>query len=265
MPRLPHRAVRFTTIGRRLLLVSMVAGILAGAAPGEASSISLNEVRTWQTATPKSVATSTSTAWTAEVLSTVKARMAPRVDAGVRTILRSYTPYSSAPARFLATAAARDSGGRDWVRVQIAERPNTSSAWVPAAAVHLARTTTRIVVRLGARRLELWRGAERVADYPAGIGRAVTPTPTGTFAVQDTVVTPDADRDAYGRFILTLTAHSDVLRRFGGGDGQIAIHGSGSLGRIGRPSSHGCVIVSDVALANLFRKVTAGTPVIIAR
>lgn len=261
MPRLPHRPVRFTPIARRLLLGAMTVVMLAGAVPGQASPISLHEVRTWQM--PKSVTTSTSTAWTAEVLATVKARVAPRPDAGVRAILRSYTPYSSAPARFLALGAARDHGGRDWVRVQIAKRPNTSSAWVPAAAVRLETTTTRIVVRLDARRLELWRGARRVAASPAGIGRGVTPTPTGTFAVEDTIVTPGADRRTYGRFILTLTAHSNVLRRFNGGDAQIAIHGSGSLGRIGRPSSHGCIIVGDAALATLFRTAESGTPVII--
>ncbi len=263
MPGPPCPVAQFTAIARRLLLVAMAALMLAVAAPGQASPISLNEVRTWQGASAST--TSTSTSWTAEVLTTVKARVAPRRDAGVRTTLRSYTPYSTAPARFLATAAARDHNGRDWVRLQIAERPNTSSAWVPAAAVELQTTTTRIVVRLGARRLELWRGPRRVAEYPAGIGRAVTPTPTGTFAVEDTVATPQADRGTYGRYILTLTAHSDVLTRFNGGDGQIAIHGSGRLGRIGRASSHGCIIVGDAALTALFRVVGAGTPVIVTR
>jgi lipoprotein-anchoring transpeptidase ErfK/SrfK len=237
--------------------------MLAAASPGEASPISLNEVRTWQA--PASIHTPATAAWTAEVLATVKARVAPRPDAPVRTVLRSYTPYSTAPARFLATAAARDAHGRDWVRVQIAERPNTSSAWVPAEAVHLATTTTRIVVRLGNRRLELWRGDRRVMTFPAGIGRAETPTPTGTFAVEDSLVTPTADRGTYGRFIVTLTAHSDVLKRFNGGDGQIAIHGSGSLGRVGRASSHGCVILDDAALAAVFRAVGPGTPVIVTR
>ena len=241
----------------------LAAVVLAAASPGEASPIALNEVRTWQT--PASIHTPASAAWTAEVLSTVKARVAPRPDAPVRTILRSYTPYSTAPSRFLATAAARDARGRDWVRVQIAERPNTSSAWVPAASVHLATTTTRIVVRLASRRLELWRGERRVSTFPAGIGRDVTPTPTGTFAVEDTVVTPTADRATYGRFVVTLTAHSTVLTRFNGGDGQIAIHGSGSLGRVGRASSHGCVILDDAALTTVFRAVEPGTPVIVTR
>jgi lipoprotein-anchoring transpeptidase ErfK/SrfK len=131
--------------------------------------------------------------------------------------------------------------------------------------VHLATTTTRVVVRLDGRRLELWRGAQRVASYPAGIGRAATPTPTGTFAVEDTVVTPRADRGTYGRYIVTLTAHSEVLKRFNGGDGQIAIHGSGSLGRVGRPSSHGCVVLDDAALTAVFRAVGPGTPIIVTR
>ncbi len=263
MPRLPQRAVRLTTILRHLFPAMLAAGMLAAASPGGASPISLNEVRTWQT--PASIRTPVSAAWTAEVLATVKARVAPRPDAAVRTILRSYTPYSTAPARFLATAAARDARGRDWVRVQIAERPNTSSAWVPAESVHLATTTTRIVVRLDSRRLEIWRDERRVSTYPAGIGRAVTPTPTGTFAVEDTVMTPAADRETYGRFVVTLTAHSTVLTRFNGGDGQIAIHGSGSLGRVGRASSHGCIILGDAALTTVFQAVEPGTPVIVTR
>lgn len=132
-------------------------------------------------------------------------------------------------------------------------------------SVHLATTTTRIVVRLDSRRLELWRGEQRVATYPAGIGRTVTPTPTGTFAVEDTVVTRTADRGTYGRFVVTLTAHSNVLKHFNGGDGQIAIHGSGSLGRVGRASSHGCVILGDAALMTVFHAIGAGTPVIVTR
>lgn len=263
MPRTSQRAARVTTVARRLVLLALAAGALSAATPGEASPISLNEVRTW--GSPASVRAPAASAWTAELLSTVKARVAPRPDAQVRTLLRSYTRYSAAPARFLATAAARDAAGRDWIRVQIAERPNTSSAWVPAEAVHLATTTTRVVVRLDSRRLELWRGAQRVASYPAGIGRAATPTPTGTFAVEDTVVTPRADRGTYGRYIVTLTAHSEVLKRFNGGDGQIAIHGSGSLGRVGRPSSHGCVVLDDAALTAVFRAVGPGTPIIVTR
>ena len=74
-----------------------------------------------------------------------------------------------------------------------------------------------------------------------------------------------ADRETYGRFVVTLTAHSTVLTRFNGGDGQIAIHGSGSLGRVGRASSHGCIILGDAALTTVFRAVEPGTPVIVTR
>lgn len=262
MPRLPHPAVRSTAIVRGILLVAVAVVTLAVAVPGQARPIALHEVRTWQSASLRGPA---STAWTAEILATVKARVAPRPDAQVRTVLRSYTPYSTAPARFMATAASRDARGRDWVRVEIAERPNASYAWVPADAVQLETTDVRIVVRLGLRRLELWRNTRRVATYRAGIGRSATPTPIGTFAVEDKVVTKPADRRKYGRFILTLTAHSSVLKTFMGGDAQIAIHGSGSLGRIGRASSYGCVVLGDAPLETLFRTIQNGTPVIVTR
>lgn len=263
MPHVTHRATPIAAIARRLLLMTAAAGMLMTAAQGHASSITLHEVHTLQGTGPAATPTATPTVWTAEVLTTVKARTAPRRDARVRTVLRSQTPYSVLPARFLATAATRDDTGRAWVRVQIAERPNMSSAWIPASAVLLEPTDLRIVIHLGSHRLEVWRGTHRVSAYSVGIGRAATPTPTGTFAVEDTVVALQADRGTYGRFILTLTAHSDVLKSFNGGDGQIAIHGSGSAGRLGRASSYGCIIVGDAALATLFRIIRVGTPVIV--
>lgn len=204
--------------------------------------------------------TSADATWTAEIVRPVVARTAPDIAAGSRTTLQPYTVGPS-PTRLLATRGFRDRLNNDWVRVQLNIRPNETTAWVPADAVLLTATDTRIVIHLASRRLDVWRSSRRVLSVPAGIGTAATPTPTGQFAIDDIWETDAETRGIYGRFVLALTAHSNVLLRFDGGDGRIAIHGGGAPGRVGTRSSFGCVIVSARVLQRLSRMARPGTPV----
>ena len=65
--------------------------------------------------------------------------------------------------------------------------------------------------------------------------------------------------------MLALTAHSDVLRRFAGGPGLIALHGrSGSgLAPVATHSSNGCVVFENADTAWLMRTLPLGTPVVV--
>ncbi len=204
---------------------------------------------------------------TARVVVPGPALGAPR--AGARHVMRlaGATTWSGAAQRLMVTGRHRDARGRDWVRVQVPVRPNGSNGWVPAERLRLSATRIRFEVHLGSRRLEIWRGTRRLASWPAGIGRPGTPTPVGRFAIQDPVPTLPGWRGVYGAHTLTLTAHSPTLRRFMGGDALVAIHGAGSgrSWRVGTPSSYGCVILSEPALAVAARYARAGTPVIIDR
>lgn len=204
---------------------------------------------------------------TARVVVPTVARAAPRLSGRARVRLTGVTAYSRSAQRLMVTALRRGSDGRDWVQVQLPVRPVGTTGWVRRDAVLLRAIETRVVVRLDARRLELWRGRYRLGRWRAGIGRPGTPTPVGVFAVQDAVRTLGPWRLVYGGHTIALTAHSRVVRRFAGGDGLVAIHGAGDggLGRVGRPSSHGCVILGESALALVARVARAGTPVVIAR
>lgn len=204
---------------------------------------------------------------TARVVVPVTARGAPRAGAKPRMRLIGATTWSGTAQRLMVTGTHTDVRGRDWVRVQLPVRPNGSNGWVRADRLRLTGTRIRFEVHLGSRRLEIWRGTRRVAGWPAGIGRSGTPTPVGRFAIQDPVPTLPEWRGVYGRFTLTLTAHSTALRRFMGGDALVAIHGAGSgrSWRVGTASSFGCVILAEPALAVAARYARAGTPVIIDR
>lgn len=204
---------------------------------------------------------------TARVVLPATALGAPRTGAKPRMRLVGATTWTGSAQRLMVTGRHTDARGRDWVRVQLPVRPNASNGWVPAGRLRLSTTRVRFEVHLGSRRLEIWRGTRRIAAWPAGIGRPGTPTPVGRFAIQDPVPTLPEWRGVYGRFTLTLTAHSPTLRRFMGGDALVAIHGAGTgrSWRVGRASSYGCVILSEPALAVSARYARAGTPVVIDR
>lgn len=206
-------------------------------------------------------------ALTARVVVPALARRAPRPDARPRMRLAGATTWTGRAQKLLVTGRHRDARGRGWVRVQLPIRPNQSSGWIREDTVHLQKRRVRIEVHTGSRRLEVWRGRTRLAAYRAGVGRPGTPTPIGRFAIQDPVPTLPAWRSVYGRWTLTLTAHSPTLRTFMGGDALVAIHGAGRgrAWRVGTRASFGCVILSEPALAAVARHAQAGTPVLIDR
>jgi lipoprotein-anchoring transpeptidase ErfK/SrfK len=193
----------------------------------------------------------------------VVARAAPRADARPRARLRLRSAYSRTRQRLMVVGRHEGAAGARWIKVQLPIRPNGAVGWVPANAVRVTRTSARIEVRLRSRRVELWRGGRRVARWAAGIGTAGTPTPRGSFAVQDPYRVPAAGpRSVYGEHIITLTAHSEVLDTFDGGDGLVAIHGAGDFPwRVGRLTSHGCIVMADADLARLARHAVGGVPV----
>ncbi len=206
-------------------------------------------------------------ALTARVVVPGPALAAPKAGARAKTRLRGATTWTGRAQRLLVTGRHRDGRGREWVRVQLPVRPNESSGWVRAETVQLSTRRVRIEVHLGSRRLEVWRGRDRIASHPAGIGRPGTPTPVGRFAIQDPVRTLPAWRSVYGNWTLTLTAHSPTLDTFMGAPALVAIHGTGTGRgwRVGQASSYGCVILSEPALAAVARFAQAGTPVVIDR
>ena len=203
----------------------------------------------------------------AELRGSAVALRAPRADARPRLRLSGAGTWSGGLQGLMVTGRHRDGAGRDWVRVQLPVRPNGSRGWLPLAKVRLWRTHTRFLVRLGSRRLEIWSGRRRVATFPIGIGRPGTPTPTGRFAIQDPLRTPARLRPVYGPWTLILTAHSEAIDQFNGGDALIGIHGAGNgrAWRVGEASSFGCVILSDRDLAAVARRAWPGTPVVITR
>ena len=151
-----------------------------------------------------------------------------------------------------------------WVRVRLAQRPNGSTAWLPASDVTLGSTPYRIVVNSATTQLALYDKGQLVFSAPAGVGTPDDPTPTGEFFVAFDERPPQPN-PGYGPFIIVTSAHSTTIADLeGSGDAVIGIHGplgeDSEIGTAGARISHGCVRLHDQALERLV-VVPPGTPV----
>ena len=184
-------------------------------------------------------------------------RGGPGGRAGALGTVSATTPITGAPT---VLPVLRTSG--DWLEVALPGRPNGHTGWIDATPTRRTQTAWRIVVDLSARSVTVYRLGREAQAFRAVVGKPSTPTPTGTFFVEEPVHTGAGA--VGGPYALALSARSNVLQEFDGGPGQIAIHGRDNLGGVlGSAASHGCVRVADSAVRWLVGRVGAGTPVTI--
>jgi lipoprotein-anchoring transpeptidase ErfK/SrfK len=185
-------------------------------------------------------------------------------DSQPATILTATTGFGSA--RVLLVVDGQDGqDGEDeheqegWLEVALPTRPNGSTGWIRADGVDVEEVPYQLVVDVAARTLTLLDGGETVLTTPAAVGTPDLPTPTGDYYLTDKLAT--GGDGAYGPFALGLSAHSEVLTEFAGGDGQVGIHGTDDPSSIGQPVSHGCVRVANDVITRLADLLPLGTPV----
>jgi hypothetical protein len=171
----------------------------------------------------------------------------------------SKTPFGSE--RALSVVAVRH--GR-WLAVTEAGVGNNRVVWIDAKSggLRYAHTRLELDIDLSERTLVVRRNGVAVRRLSVGVGRAGSPTPTGTFAVTDKL-NGGAYSAAYGCCILALSATQPNLPAGWTGGNRIAIHGTLSAADFGRAVSAGCVHASDSDLRYLMRAVPLGTPVVI--
>jgi lipoprotein-anchoring transpeptidase ErfK/SrfK len=150
----------------------------------------------------------------------------------------------------------------EFLEVLLPERPNGSTGWVRASDIEVEQVTHEVQVDLEARTLRWFENGNVVLETPVAIGALDYPTPTGQFFVTDLLDTGESG-GAYGPYAIGLSGYSNVLTEFGGGDGQIGIHGTNDPSTIGQDVSHGCVRVPNDVIARLATELSIGTPVLV--
>ena len=200
-------------------------------------------------------------AWVADVIYRAQARSAP--DARARRL--GEVPAVSGwgtPTDLLVLAARVGPEGRLWLRVLLDRRPNGAAVWLNANDTLLHTDPWRVTVSLRHRQVTVARAGRRLRAFAAVVGKPATPTPMGLFAIAAELRQPEPDQFV-GSWVLPLTAHSNVLRSFDGGDGQVALHGRGGaslLDPLGSARSHGCVRLANSAIAWIATHVPVGPP-----
>jgi lipoprotein-anchoring transpeptidase ErfK/SrfK len=119
----------------------------------------------------------------------------------------------------------------------------------------------RIEVNLTTHRLTVFDGDTSTVlfDTDVATGAPRTPTPVGDFFID--IVNPLGGHSVYGWGQLSVSGFSDVLERFAGGIGQIAIHGWNDDSVMGSARSNGCVRMRNIDIARVAELAPLGTPV----
>jgi hypothetical protein len=198
------------------------------------------------------------TAWAAIVLRPTTVRRAQ----GGRPLARFGTANANGAATVLSVLGRVDRGcPPPWYRVRLPMRPNGVTGWVRASDVRLFPVWTQLVVDVSAREVMLYRRGRLVIRTAAAVGSPATPTPIGTFYVNQRLIPPDAG-GPFGPGAIGISAFSDVLTGWVQG-GPIAIHGTNAPWSIGKNVSNGCVRVRNAVLRRIFWAAAEGTPVVI--
>ena len=153
--------------------------------------------------------------------------------------------------------------GKLWLDVRVQGRPNGSHGWIPADLAQVSQTPFRIEINRSSKSLRLVKAGQTVRTIKVVVGTTETPTPAGNFAVADRLELRSGDA-FLGKWVMPLTAYSDVLKTFDGGIGQVALHGRGGASLkqpLGTAASHGCVRLQNSAITKIATTVPTGTPV----
>lgn len=148
-----------------------------------------------------------------------------------------------------------------WAEVISTSVANGRHGYVRDADVRLTHTPVAFEVDLSRRLLRVWRSGEVRRAVPVAIGAAVSPTPTGHFAVTDKLY--GFNPAAYGCCILALSAHQEHLAPEWPGGDRLAIHGTPNPETVGTEASLGCMRAYDADIKALMRRVPLGAPVFI--
>jgi lipoprotein-anchoring transpeptidase ErfK/SrfK len=131
--------------------------------------------------------------------------------------------------------------------------------WVKASEVDVRSVPNRIVISIAQRSLRvLDKDQKAIYETNVAVGKPATPTPLGRFYVD--IWLPNPGRP-YGSFMLSIAGFSDVLRSFGGGRGQIAMHGWADTSVMGRNVSNGCIRMRNADISHVAELAPLGTPV----
>lgn len=248
------RAVRMATA---IAAIAMIATVLTGCAPSGQTASTASASATphaTPTASPIPSATAAPSVGTSATANGASVAVYDQPDGAVAATLANPIP-SGAPLTFLV-----DTASGAWLKVALAQRPNGSTGWIKADSVTLHSLSYSLTASTASNTLTLYRDGTLVKTYSVATGTGDTPTPHGSFYITELLAPTN---DGYGPYAFGLSAFSEVLNSFGGGPGQIGLHGTDDAGSIGQSASHGCIRLANPDITELAGLLPLGTPITI--
>jgi len=147
-----------------------------------------------------------------------------------------------------------------WLAVLTHHLPNSRAGWIPADGAQLLFEPYTLHVDLSARRLVVRHRGRVARRIAVAIGRRGAATPTGRFAITDTLVTRRAG-SPYGCCALALSGRQpNIVQGWTGGD-RLAIHGTPAEHTVGTRATSGCLRARRADMRWLVARVPLGAPV----
>jgi lipoprotein-anchoring transpeptidase ErfK/SrfK len=114
----------------------------------------------------------------------------------------------------------------------------------------------RIIISLADRKLALIENGQLSRIYPVAVGKASTPSPTGTFTIATRVTDPTYYHP--GQVVEPGPMNPLGTRWIGLNQKGYGIHGTNAPNSIGKAASHGCIRMAKADVEALFEIVRPG-------
>jgi lipoprotein-anchoring transpeptidase ErfK/SrfK len=150
--------------------------------------------------------------------------------------------------------------GDGWLRVLLAERPNGSTGWIRQSDVDVIPNPYHMSVSLGEHKITVFEGTNVIYEGEVATGKTATPTPPGRYYTRVLIQAPDPNT-VYGPYAYGLSAHSEVLTEFSGGDAEVGVHGNNDASVLGESVTAGCIRMDNEQITKLSKILPLGTPV----
>jgi L,D-transpeptidase ErfK/SrfK len=137
----------------------------------------------------------------------------------------------------------------------------------PSEAIEEVKPATneiRLVVKLKARRVYVYRGKKTIASYAIAVGKPGWETPKGTYRVYEQEIDPIFKSFKTGKIIPPGSDNPLGPRWIGiwtDGKTRLGFHGTNQPELIGKAVSHGCIRMRNQDVLSLYEKVKIGTVV----
>jgi lipoprotein-anchoring transpeptidase ErfK/SrfK len=122
-----------------------------------------------------------------------------------------------------------------------------------------AQSLRQILVSLPDRKLALIEDGEVKKIYPVAVGKASTPSPSGSFTITNRVINPTYYHK--GQVVEPGPLNPVGTRWIGLNQKGYGIHGTNAPNSIGKAASHGCIRMAKKDLEELFEIVRPGDAV----